>query len=394
MTLEAANNLNITVAVLDTPNNPAVQISSTAPHITGSFTDREKIRSLGEQCDVITVEIEHVDATTLSEIEKNGSASVHPSPRTISIIQDKFKQKVHISKYNVPLPRFEEILVRPQLSEFDIIRRIAEVESTFETNNKPFGYPLMLKTKTQAYDGRGNRVIKSCDDIADAVNELGGGSSKNGPQLYVEEWVHFEKEIAVMVVRGLDGQVVSYPCVETIQQNNICHAVLAPAQIDGLICERARKVAEKAIESFDGAGVFGVEMFLLNNGTFSKIYCYSILINFKYVTGEILLNEIAPRPHNSGHYTIEACETSQFEQHLRSILGMPLGSTKMKVPAAAMVNILGLGSGDEGLELTLKPCQVAMSNQDQQYIYMANLNVELGVKWVTSPLLEIRCQRF
>ncbi|KAJ3401743.1 phosphoribosylaminoimidazole carboxylase ade2, partial [Chytridiales sp. JEL 0842] len=342
MTAEAANRLNVKVAILDAINNPAVQVNSTGPHLVGSFRNPAEIRQLASTCDVITVEIEHVDVGALKVVEEGvigplgKPVVVSPSPNTIRIIQDKYVQKVHLNKFGVPLPAFVDA---GDGKEVEGIRQVAEkgVDGL-----EPFGYPLMLKSKTEAYDGRGNRVVKSSEDVVQAVKDLGGGTTQNGPSLYVEKWVPFEKELAVMVVRSPDGTVRSYPCVETVQQNNVCHVVIAPAQIDGLLAERARKVAEKAIDSLDGAGIFGVEMFLLQNG-------------------EILLNEIAPRPHNSGHYTIEACHTSQFEQHLRAILGMPLGSTEMKVPAAAMVNLLGTASGDDGMNQILKPCKTALT---------------------------------
>ncbi|KAJ3009892.1 phosphoribosylaminoimidazole carboxylase ade2 [Thoreauomyces humboldtii] len=177
----------------------------------------------------------------------------------------------------------------------------------------------MLKTKTIAYDGRGYG---------------GGAAGTNGPALYLEKMVPFVKEVAVMVARSRDGQIVSYPCVETIQKDNICHVVIAPARIDGEIQRKARTIAEDAIAGLKGVGIFGVEMFLLDSG-------------------ELLLNEIAPRPHNSGHYATEACHTSQFEQHLRCVLGLPLGSPDMKVSVAGMVNVLGVA---EGMEATLAPC--------------------------------------
>ncbi|KAI9202569.1 uncharacterized protein BJ171DRAFT_513445 [Polychytrium aggregatum] len=329
MTIEAANRLNISVAVLDTAGNPAAQISSVAPHVDGTFKDADRIMELAKQCNNLTVEIEHVNCDALERAEKELGISVQPTPATIRVIQDKYVQKVHLAKHSVPLPEFAE--VEPG-------NEVASIKSTAVG----FGFPLMLKSKTLAYDGRGNRVVKNEADVEAAVNDLGGGQQKNGPQLYVEKWVSFKKELAVMVARGLDGAILSYPCVETVQKDNICHLVIAPAQIDGLVARNARDIAEQAIASLPGAGVFGVEMFLLDDGS-------------------IVLNEIAPRPHNSGHYTIEACHTSQFEQHLRCILGLPLGSTEMKVPASVMVNILGLGDGDAGMDETLKPCVAAMA---------------------------------
>ncbi|KAI8852667.1 ATP-grasp domain-containing protein [Chytridium lagenaria] len=317
MMAEAANRLNINIAVLDAENSPANQ-------------DPESIMKLAAVSSILTVEIEHVDVNALIKARETYGIPVYPSPETIRTIQDKYVQKVHFKKHNVPLPAFHELA-----------EGVSEVES-IKKLGVSLGYPLMLKSKTLAYDGRGNRLVKTESEIADAVKTLGGGKSSGGPDLYVEGFVEFEREVAVMVARTADGVMSSYPCVDTVQRDNVCHLVIAPAQIDGLIAKRARDISENAIKSLDGVGIFGVELFVLKNG-------------------DILLNEVAPRPHNSGHYTMEGCLTSQFEQHLRSILGMPLGSPDLKVPAAGMINILGTGSDENAEEETFRPCKVAMT---------------------------------
>ncbi|KAG1450416.1 hypothetical protein G6F56_008356 [Rhizopus delemar] len=317
MMVEAASRLNIQVTILDAPTDaPAKQIESTQPHIQGAFNDADKIRELSSKVDVLTVEIEHVDAQVLAEIESQGRVRVCPSAFTVLTIQDKYNQKKHLESNGIPVADYLEIADEGEL----------------KTAAEKFGYPLMLKSKTMAYDGKGNYVVKSEADIKPAVQAL----SKT--PLYAEKWAPFVKELAVMVVRRANGEVRSYPVVETIHKNSICHLVIAPAQISGEVAAKAQVIAENAIKSFPGAGIFGVEMFLLESG-------------------EILLNEIAPRPHNSGHYTIEACETSQYENHIRAILDLPLGSTAMKVPASIMVNILGYNTS---MEDCYKPCQAAL----------------------------------
>ncbi|KAG2177976.1 hypothetical protein INT43_003229 [Umbelopsis isabellina] len=317
MMIEAASRLNLQVVILDKPaDSPAKQIESTQKHIEGEFKDPVKIEELAKQVDVITIEIEHVNAQILADLEKKGS-TIHPSPSTILTIQDKYAQKQHLAAKGIPLAEYVET---PD--------RAAVVQA-----GQKFGYPLMLKSKTMAYDGKGNYVVKSEADIDPAMQAL----SKT--PLYAEKWAPFVKELAVMVVRRANGEVRAYPVVETVHKNSICHLVIAPAQVDGVVAERAQKVAENAIKTFSGAGVFGVEMFMMEDGA-------------------LLLNEIAPRPHNSGHYTIEACETSQYENHLRAILDMPLGSTKMKVPASIMVNILG---ESDDMQQCYKPCQEALA---------------------------------
>ncbi|KAJ3129805.1 phosphoribosylaminoimidazole carboxylase ade2 [Physocladia obscura] len=333
MLVEAANRLNIKTLVLDSAANPASQVSghhTKDDHIIGSFQDPVLIAELAKKCNVLTVEIEHVDTKGLdAALEQNLVDQIHPTPQTIRTIQDKYAQKLHLIKHNIPVADSKDVS-----SAADIDRAVSEFG---------VGYPVMLKSKTLAYDGRGNRVIKSASEIAQAITDLGGGPENKGPELYVEKWIPFSRELAVMVARSVSGNVVSYPCVETVQKDNVCHIVVAPAQIDGLVREKARRVAENAVTSFDGAGIFGVEMFLLLDDT-------------------IILNEIAPRPHNSGHYTIEACHTSQYENHLRAILDMPLGNPEMKVAASVMINLLGSGSTLEDMESSvLGPSRAAFS---------------------------------
>ncbi|KAL9550711.1 hypothetical protein MBANPS3_004603 [Mucor bainieri] len=317
MMVEAASRLNLSVTILDAPADaPAKQIESTQTHIQGAFNDAAKITELASQVDVLTVEIEHVNADVLAQIEQEGRVRVCPSAFTVKTIQDKYNQKKYLESHGIPVADYREI------KDADAVKQVA----------KEFGYPLMLKSKTMAYDGKGNYVVKSEADVEKAVAAL----SKT--PLYAEKWAPFVKELAVMVVRRANGEIRSYPVVETIHKNSICHLVIAPAQIDGSVAVKAQKIAENAIKAFPGAGIFGVEMFVMADG-------------------EILLNEIAPRPHNSGHYTIEACETSQYENHMRAILDLPLGSTAMKVPASIMVNILGENSD---MEACYKPCQAAL----------------------------------
>ena len=253
--MEAANRLNIHLLCLDSPDAPATQISSKT-HVQGHFKNPEDIRALAKQCDLLTVEIEHVDVQTLEELSE--TLPIHPSPKTLKIIQDKYQQKVFFSQLdkendskNVPVSEF-----------MDLKNPVEDLKHAA----KEFGLPLMVKSKTLAYDGRGNSILKSVSEIPEAIQTLGGGPAQGGPGLYVEQWVPFVKELAVIVARNTQGQVQSYPCVETIQKDNICHLVIAPAQIDGLLAEKAKRIAEDAVASLEGAGVFGVEMFLLDNG--------------------------------------------------------------------------------------------------------------------------------
>jgi phosphoribosylaminoimidazole carboxylase len=319
--------LNIPIVILDSgETGPAKQIVSAGSpetaHIDGSFTDSAKIRELATKVDVLTVEIEHVEVAVLEEISQSGKVEVHPAPSTIRVIQDKFVQKEHLRAHSCPVSEY-----RPVESTPEAVRSAAV----------KLGLPLMLKSRTLAYDGRGNFVLRDVAQIEEALAALGDRP------LYAEKWVPFVKEVAVMAVRTRDGEVRTYPAVETVHKENICHLVFAPLRgRDPNLGERARALAEQAARTFEGAGVFGVEMFLMADG---KGVWHLICRRLTPKTlGTLYINEIAPRPHNSGHYTIEACESSQYASHLRAILGLPLGSTALRVPATAMLNLIGYSS--------------------------------------------------
>lgn len=267
MLAASASLLNISVVILDVEDNgPAKQIIS-APshlaHVDGSFSDPLKIRELADKVDVLTVEIEHVDATVLGELQ----VPVHPSPSTIKVIQDKYVQKHHLLLHGSPVSEFLPV--------------DSTVESIYGAASK-LGLPLMLKSRTLAYDGRGNFVVRDLSQANTAITTLGDRP------LYAEKWVPFVREIAVMVVRAISGDVQSYPAVETVHKDNICHLVFAPLRSrDPTLTYRARAVAEAAIKSFHGAGIFGVEMFLMNTGTsISSLLSVRPLINLRRIIGQ------------------------------------------------------------------------------------------------------------
>ncbi|KAG8855853.1 phosphoribosylaminoimidazole carboxylase ade2 [Tulasnella sp. 330] len=323
MLAAAASLLNIRVLILDVgKNGPAKQIiSPTAPqeHIDGSFSSEGSIQLLAQQVDILTVEIEHINVEALQNlVNTSPKVDVQPKPETLRIIQNKLVQKNWFRSKGVPVVEYMEV---------------EATQSSVENAMNALGQPLVLKSQTMAYDGRGNFVVRDKTQITAALEAL-----KDRP-LYAERFAPFAKEIAVMVVRSASGEVRSYPTVETIQKENICHLVFVPLRVeDPRTEERARNVAEQAVGTFTGAGVFGVEMFLMKDG-------------------DVVVNEIAPRPHNSGHYTIEACHTSQYENHLRAILSLPLGSTSLKVPSAAMLNLVGNSSEMSDIS---KVCRVAL----------------------------------
>jgi phosphoribosylaminoimidazole carboxylase len=253
MMAESAHRLQIPLHILDPlPQAPAKQLLANVRHIDAPFTDPEAIQQLATQCDVLTVEIEHVDAAALEKVTKHpeNAVQVQPTPKTIALIQDKLRQKEHLKAHGVPVPDFVAC---------------SDVEAVAAAGNV-FGYPLMLKARRLAYDGRGNAVVSSADHCASTFVSLGNGDASKVGGIYAERWAHYCKELAVMVVRSLDGQVVSYPVVETIQRRSVCHLVLAPAPVSAKVMAEARRVAEAAISTLEGAGIFGVELFLMEDG--------------------------------------------------------------------------------------------------------------------------------
>ncbi|KAK7187361.1 hypothetical protein DPSP01_002489 [Paraphaeosphaeria sporulosa] len=314
MLIEAANRLNIQVNVLDAAASPAKQISAHDGHIEGSFKDASAVKKLAQACDVVTVEIEHVDTHMLEEVA--GEVAVEPSWKTLRTIKDKYAQKGYLKEHGVDVAESEDLEGKGAAG----LKAVGE----------RFGYPFMLKSKTDAYDGRGNYVVKTADEIDAAVKALGDRP------LYAERWADFRMELAVMVVKTKDG-VLTFPTVETVHEDSICKLTYAPPRnVSKATTERAQELAKKAIGAFEGKGVFGVEMFLLKDDT-------------------LLINEIAPRPHNSGHYTIEACPLSQYDAHLRAILDIPIPPSALRLrEPAIMLNILGGKNPDSHIQVTHK----------------------------------------
>ena len=303
MMAEAASQLGIEVATLEhEAHSPAGRIA--AREVVGGWLDDERLAELAEGALAVTLENEFVDVAALEWLEARG-VIVRPGSRTLARIQDKYEQKRFMRAAGIPTPDFA-----PVASAEDVARAARE-----------WSWPLLLKGRRNSYDGYGNATLRAPEDVAPALERLGFPERT----LYVERWAPFTRELAVMVARGQDGAVVVYPTVETEQQNHICHIVRAPAPGGSAAAQRAAALARTAVEAIEGVGVFGVELFELADGS-------------------VLYNEIAPRPHNTGHYTIEGCVTSQFENAVRAALGLPLGSAEMVAPAAVMVNTLGVRS--------------------------------------------------
>lgn len=305
MTIQSAIALGIEIVIFERKSDsPASRL--TQHNVVGEWDDESALARFADLCDVVTLENEFVDANVLATLEAQG-LPVYPSSKTLATIQDKFTQKQAMQGAGLPVPTFYAV----------------DSADTILAHAETLDFPMILKARRNGYDGYGNATLNTPDDIPSAWAKLG---ADNGRELLVEQFVPFIKELAVMVLRGRDGTTVTYPVVETIQQNHICHVVRAPAPINHDLMQKASRIAIQAVEAVDGVGVFGVELFLLENG-------------------DIVFNEIAPRPHNSGHYTMEACVTSQFENHIRAVMGWGLGSTALVNPNAVMVNILGEREG-------------------------------------------------
>ena len=290
MLIQEATNLNLHIHILDPDKN--APCSSIAQSFTcAPLTDYDAVIEFGKDKSLITVEIENVNIEALETLEKSG-IPVYPQPRVLRIIKDKGTQKEFYKEHHIPTSSF------------------TLYENKEALINANINYPAVQKLRTGGYDGKGVQILK------DASNSFEDAH-------LIEELVDFEKEISIIVARNKVGEISTFPSVEC-EFNPEAHLVeflFSPAEISADIEQKAKEIASDVVNKLDMVGILAVEMFLTKSG-------------------EILVNEIAPRPHNSGHHTIECCKTSQFAQHLRSVIGLPLGDTSL-VQAGAMINLLG-----------------------------------------------------
>ena len=285
------------VIVLDpTPNCPAYKVG--AKQIVADYKDEKAIMEIASKVDILTYEIESGNSDVLKKAE--AKTVINPSPETLRVIQDKFLQKSFLRQNKIPVTDFVEIKSLDDLRE----------------KIRLFGYPALLKARRDAYDGRGNYKINSEAELEKAYDTFAGKS------LMLEKYVDFKMEVSVIAARNTQGQITTYPVVENIHERNILRITIAPARVTSQVASQAEKIAHSTMEFLHGAGVFGIEMFVTKDD-------------------QVIINEIAPRVHNSGHHTLQSSKTSQFEQHLRAILGMSLGDTDLIHPTI-MYNILGV----------------------------------------------------
>ncbi len=273
------------------------------PHsATGSSESVEDLTAFAQTCDVLTLENEFISSDILKKAQEQSGTSIYPSPDSFALIENKYIEKQTFENAGIPVTPYALIQDEDDLTVF----------------GDQHGWPYVLKSSKGGYDGYGNETVASLGEAKSAFVNLGG---QEGHDIIAEAFIGFTKELAVQVARNETGHVV-YPCCETVQRDHICVAVQSPAPVDEAIRQKAQEMAVKATEAIDGKGIFAYEFFLQEDG-------------------ELLLNESAPRSHNSGHYTIEGCLTSQFENHVRAVTGLPLGSPELREPVVVMINLLG-----------------------------------------------------
>jgi 5-(carboxyamino)imidazole ribonucleotide synthase len=283
---------------------PAGPVEGLGEVTVADWKDPDVLREWAAGCDAVTVESEWAPADVLLDVLPEGTA-LWPHPDTLRTIRDKGRQNQTLHDAGLPLPPF---------------RRCPRLDDALDAADA-FGYPVVLKKYRGSYDGYGNATARTPDEVRAAWPDL---ADENG--LLVEAFVRFRQELTVLVARHPDGSHVTYPVAYTEQRDHRCHAVVVPAGISEDTAEEARRVGLKAVETVGGVGITAVELFETEDG-------------------HILVNELAPRPHNTGHYTIEACYASQFENHARAVLGLPLGDPSLRVPSAVMINVLGHREG-------------------------------------------------
>ena len=291
--------------VVQTPslNDPAV--STVKDVVLAQVDDAISTDLLAQKTDVITFENEFVDLDSLSLIQNQG-VCFRPRLEALRPLLDKYDQRCYLQDLGLPVPRFFALEQLDNLS----------------SQTAHLGFPLVLKSRRHGYDGQGTFIINDLASLEQKLNSIITTKDLSQPLFLIEEFVPFERELAIIAARSTEGEVVTYPVVETQQEQQVCRRVIAPADITANQAAEIEAIAHTLLNNLEVVGVFGIELFLTP-------------------TGNVLVNEIAPRTHNSGHFSLDACETSQFEQHLRAVCGLPLGNPDLHCASAVMVNLLG-----------------------------------------------------
>ncbi|HEY9621258.1 MAG TPA: 5-(carboxyamino)imidazole ribonucleotide synthase [Crinalium sp.] len=324
MMADAAQKLGIEL-IIQTPSktDPAVAIATHT--VLAPVADARATADLAAQCDVITFENEFVDLDGLSHLAQQGTR-FYPQLEALAPLLDKYHQRCFLKKLGIPVPDFRELMDQSDTAALSEL-----------------GFPVVLKARRHGYDGQGTYIIQNQAELEELLPRLERRS------LMLEAFVPFEKELAIMVARSINGDIVTYPVVETQQENQVCRRVLVTGEFNAQVTQQAEAIARTLMENLQVVGIFGIELFLTPDGT-------------------VLVNEIAPRTHNSGHFTLDACVTSQFEQQLRAVCGLPLGSPDLTCGGAVMVNLLGYESSQDEPYLD-KRQQFAQIPQTHVYWY-------------------------
>ena len=334
MMAKVADSLAIEV-VVQTPSkyDPAVSLSK--DYILASIDDIEATAKLASMCDVITFENEFVDLQGLKKLANQG-VRFYPSLDSLALLLDKYNQRCFLRDIGLQVPKFKAL--SPKIATENVSSNSLLEFSPLDNSNLVF--PLVLKTRRHGYDGQGTVIVKTESELQSALKKF------EDVDLLVEEFIDFERELAVIAARNPQGEIAIYPAVETYQQNQVCHWVIAPFNLPEKQTKIVKEIAVKLLEELDYVGVLGIELFLAKNG-------------------EILVNEIAPRTHNSGHYTLDACNISQFSMQLRAITGKSLGEIRLKTDGAVMINLLGYESSTSDYQEKRK----AIAQQENCYLH-------------------------
>jgi 5-(carboxyamino)imidazole ribonucleotide synthase len=283
--------------IVQTPkkDDPAVSLASDI--LIAKIDDVESTKKLAQLCDVVTFENEFVDLQGLQEFNLTNNGKFYPTLNSLMPLLDKYDQRSYLQKINLPIPQFISL---------DLILN----------NQSPYGFPVVLKAKRHGYDGQGTFILRNNEELEQVFQKYQPNS------MMLEEFIPFEKELGIIAARNIKGEIRLYPVVETQQINQVCRRVIAPANIEQKITQKVNEIATQLLTNLQYVGVLGIELFLTPQG-------------------DILVNEIAPRTHNSGHYTLDGCETSQFKMQLQAVTDLPLGETNLKSKGALMINLLG-----------------------------------------------------
>ncbi|MBW4669449.1 MAG: 5-(carboxyamino)imidazole ribonucleotide synthase [Cyanomargarita calcarea GSE-NOS-MK-12-04C] len=309
MMADAAKKLNLEL-VVQTPNRNDPAVGRANDVVFASVDSAIATGILAEKCDVITFENEFVDLEALSVLANKG-VCFRPRIEALAPLLDKYDQRCYLRDLGLPVPKF-----------FNIDRYKSAQEKSLKSQVAELGFPVVLKARRHGYDGQGTFIINDFNELLRRLDFENIKSPRSQPLFLLEEFIPFERELAIIAARSVSGEVVAYPVVETQQEEQVCRRVIAPASLAEEVVVEIDKIAQILLNSLEAVGIFGIELFLT-------------------VDGKVLVNEIAPRTHNSGHFSLDACSISQFEQHLRAVCGLPLGSPALICAGAVMVNLLG-----------------------------------------------------